>query len=151
MLGNSPVMWTQSPEVLHATCLVDVSGRWAMVFHSLCEMRVMFDAVSICKRTGRLFSFTNTYFWFDFEFGRKVTTRLFVCIFLFNLCYVVACLLFCAPVGCRILFLCPRWLHLWQWCVLNGHFLAKCQPNKQMEVSFVLSKVMLCTTLLEWC
>ena len=106
--GNSPVIWIQSPKVLHATCLVDVGGGWPMVFLSLCEIRFMSEAVSICKRTGWLFSFTDTYFRFDFELGRNVATRLFVCVFLFSLCllcgrfFVVLC-----TGGVQIPSLCP--------------------------------------------
>ena len=47
--GNSPVIWTQSPVVLHTKCLVDISGGWPMIFHSLYEIRVITKAVSICK------------------------------------------------------------------------------------------------------
>ena len=82
---NSPVIWTESLEALHATCLVDVSGCWPMIFQSLCEIRIMSEAVSICKRTGWLFSFTDTYFRFGFELERIDAIRLFVCVFLFSL------------------------------------------------------------------
>ena len=61
--SNSPVIWTQSPEALHTTCLVDVSGGWSMVFHSLCEMRVVSEVVFICKWTGWLFSLFPVWLW----------------------------------------------------------------------------------------
>ena len=94
VIGSSPVIWTQSPEVLRATCLVDVSWCLLVLFHSFWEIRVMSDAVSICNRTGWLFSSTDTYLRFEFELGRNVATRLFV--FYVCFCFVVACVLFCA-------------------------------------------------------
>ena len=125
--GNSPVIWTQSSEMLHTTCLVDVSGGWPMVFHSLCEMRVMSEAVFTCKQTGWLLSFTDTFFRFDLELGKKVATKLRV--FLFSLHLLWGCLfvVLCTG-GVQNLSLCPCWFYSWQQCVLNGHFLAKCQP-----------------------
>ena len=94
--GNSPVIWTQSLEALRATCLVDVSGGWPMVFYSLCEMSIIPEAVSICKRTEWLFSFSDTYFWFDFELRRKVATRRFVCVcYFFQSAFVMWSLVCC--------------------------------------------------------
>ena len=59
--GNFPVMWTQSSDALHATCLVGICGGWPMVFHSFCEMSVMFKVVFICNQTEWPFSFTNIF------------------------------------------------------------------------------------------
>ena len=63
----------------------------------------MSEAVSICNQTEWPFSFTDTYFQFDLELGRKLATRLHVFFFFMCVCYVVACVLFCALAGCRIL------------------------------------------------
>ena len=79
-------MWTQSLDVLFATCLVGVSGGWLLVFHSFCEMRVMSESVLIWNWTEWPFSFTDLYFHCVLVLGRKVGTRLFVCIFLCHLC-----------------------------------------------------------------
>ena len=49
-----------------------------MVFHSLCEMRIMSEVVSICNRTEWPFSFTDTYLRFDYALMRKVATQLYV-------------------------------------------------------------------------
>ena len=76
--GSSPVILTQSPEVLRATCFVNVSWGFPILFHRFWELRVISDAVSICNRTGWLFSFTDTYLRFDFKLGRNVGTRLFI-------------------------------------------------------------------------
>ena len=46
---NSPMMWIQSPDVLHANCIVGVSEGWSMLLYSLCELRI--EVVSICNRT----------------------------------------------------------------------------------------------------
>ena len=108
-----------------------------MIFHSLWDESYV--RVSICKRTGWLFSFTDTYFRFDFELGRKLATRLLVCVFLFSLhflcgrLFVVLC-----TSGVQNPSLCPCWLHSRQRCVLNGHFLVKCQPAQfqQMDGGF---------------
>ena len=104
--SSSPVMWTQSPEALCATWLVDVNEGWPMVSHRDCNIRVISEAMSTCGWTGWPFNYTATYFQFDFGFGRKVTTRLFVFVLWcwWLLCEV--CLLFmaqsiaAAAVGC---------------------------------------------------
>ena len=89
--GNSPVIWTQYPDVFRAICLVHVSGGWPMVFHSLCEMRFISEAVSICKQTGWLFSFTDTHFSGLTLSREKIATRL--CVFLFSLRFLCGRLL----------------------------------------------------------
>ena len=89
----------------------------------------MSEAVSICKRIGWLFSFTDTYFRFDFELEKKVTIRLLVSVFLFSLRLLYGRLFVVLCTGeVQNPSLCPCWLHSRQRCVLNGHFLAKCQP-----------------------
>ena len=91
--GHSP------PNTLCATCLVGVSAGWPMVFHSLCEMRVMFKAVSLCNRTEWPFNFTDTYFCFDLVLVRKVATGLYIFLF----CRCLLCGRLCVIlVGCRI-------------------------------------------------
>ena len=71
---------------IFAICLVYVNGGWPMVVHCLGEMRVIFEAVSICNQAKWPFSFTDTDFRFDLVLGEKVATRLFVCVFLCYLC-----------------------------------------------------------------
>ena len=135
--SNSPVIWTQSLEALHTTCLIDVSGGWPMVFHSFWEMMVMSEGVSICKRTGWLFSFTDTFpVWLSL--GEKLLPD---CVF-FSVCvYVVACLLFCALMGCRnlcVLAGCICGCSVF-WMDISLQNASQHNSSKQMEVSFMLS------------
>ena len=122
--GNSPVIWTQYLEAFRATYLVDVSGGWPMVFHNFREMWVMPKAVSICNRTEWLFSFSDTYFRLDFELGRKVATRLFVCFSFPSVLCGCLCVVLCTG-EMQNPSLYSYWLHSLQWCILSGLFRAK--------------------------
>ena len=75
-------MWTQSPEALCATWLVNEG--WPMVSHNDYDISEISEAVSTCSWIGWPFNCTATYFRFDFGFGRKVATRLFgICFVMF--------------------------------------------------------------------
>ena len=95
-------------------------------------MRVMSKAVSICKRRGWLFRFTDI-FRFN-RVGRKVATRLLVC-FSFQSAFVMWSVVVLCTGGVQNP-LCTSWLHLWQQCVLNGHFLAKYQPAQFQQADW---------------
>ena len=147
--GHNPQMKC----VLLALEVLIEAGRWFLIVSvrwGLCPR-----SVSICNRTERTFTFTEAYFRFDLVLGRKVSTKLFLCIFLYCLC------LLCARL-CVILFsggmqnhsLYPCFLHSRQWCVLNGHFRVKCQPPQFQQADkgfYVLSLVTLSSVVFERC
>ena len=120
--GNPPVMGITSLYALRAICLRGVRGVWLMIFHCLCEMRVMSEAMSICNWTERPFSFTDTYFRFDLVFGKKDCHQT-VCMFFFAVCVCLSLVCYLQNPS-----LCPCFLNLRQQPVLNGLFWAKCQP-----------------------
>ena len=68
-----------------------VSMRWG-----LCPRQCL----SVTGQSGR--SVLLTYFRFDLVLRRKVVTWQFVCFFAVCVCYAVTCMLFWAPMGCRI-------------------------------------------------
>ena len=103
LLANSSVMWTKFPDALRVSYFVDVKLGWSIVFHSLCEMSFMSEAVSNCNQKEWSFSFTDTYFLFYWSWGEQLLADW---VFSFSICvwYEVACVLFCVLMGAESLF-----------------------------------------------